>query len=322
MLWVALLEARGVPCERLLEGTGLTRAELQPDARFTPLQMSVLTARGIALTGDATLGYAFGFEMKPTAHGLLGYAAMTCSTLGAAIELLERYLRLRLRSARITLDVSEELAVITLQDQLSPGAMRRFSLEVVTAAMVRAAELLLGERPEIEIWLDYPEPAHFELVRARLPRVRFDMPRVTLRFPRVYLDRPLAMADPHATRDAVLRLERELSLIDEVDASLLAQVREQLDAARDGFPDLQRTARQLGVSERTLKRKLQRAGTSFQKLLDEARLLRASALLEDSDASIETIAALLGYNDPANFTRAFRRWTGKSPRAFRRVRGA
>jgi AraC-like DNA-binding protein len=322
LLWVSLLEARGVSAEQLLAGTGLTRAELWgPEVRTTPMVMSTLTMRGIGLTGDPTLGYAFGFEMKPTAHGALGYAAMTCSTLGGSIRLLERYMRLRLRAAHITLTVTGELAIITLQDQLMPGLVRQFSLEVITAAMVRAADLLLGERVQIEIWLDHREPSYFERVRSQLPTVRFDMPRVELRFPREYLDRPLAMADPLASHDAVLRLERELSLLDEVDATLLAKVREQLQSTPQGFPDLQRTARQLGLSERTLKRKLQRAGTSFQKLLDEARLMRASSMLESSAASVETIASLLGYNDPANFTRAFRRWTGKSPRAFRASQG-
>jgi AraC-like DNA-binding protein len=69
---------------------------------------------------------------------------------------------------------------------------------------------------------------------------------------------------------------------------------------------------------RTLKRRLADQGTSFSALLDEVRRDRATLLLRAGELSVDEIGARLGYSDPANFARAFRRWTGSSPRAFRR----
>ena len=70
------------------------------------------------------------------------------------------------------------------------------------------------------------------------------------------------------------------------------------------------------MSTRTLKRKLSEEGVSYTSLLDERRRLQGVALLR-TELSVERIAERLGYSDAANFTRAFRRWTGKSPREFR-----
>ena len=72
-------------------------------------------------------------------------------------------------------------------------------------------------------------------------------------------------------------------------------------------------ARRVSMSPRTLKRRLAEQGTTFSELIDDARRQKALALLEDRRLTIDAIAGQLGYSDTANFTRAFRRWTGKSP---------
>ena len=78
-------------------------------------------------------------------------------------------------------------------------------------------------------------------------------------------------------------------------------------------------ASRLGMHERTLGRRLQEVGTTFQELLDEARAGVAKQLLKDTRTSVARISASLGYRDPTVFTRAFRRWAGVTPREFRRA---
>jgi AraC-like DNA-binding protein len=80
-------------------------------------------------------------------------------------------------------------------------------------------------------------------------------------------------------------------------------------------------ARLLAISSRTLKRRLQESGASYQKLLDESRRRDNMHLLNDPSLSISTIAHRIGFQDPAHFTRAFRTWTGQSPSQFRARRG-
>jgi AraC-like DNA-binding protein len=103
---------------------------------------------------------------------------------------------------------------------------------------------------------------------------------------------------------------------------LLARVRAQLAPGPDGYADLERVAERLFMSGRTLKRKLQERGTTFRALLDDARFRQAQHLLEDPDLGIQQVAIALGYPDPACFTRAFRRWSGRTPSQARAERKA
>ena len=90
----------------------------------------------------------------------------------------------------------------------------------------------------------------------------------------------------------------------------------------EGYPRVPVTARLLGMSARTLQRQLAAVGVTYESLVARARLATAVALLEQTDTKILDIALHLGYSDHAHFTRAFRRWTGRSPLAFRRERRA
>jgi len=98
---------------------------------------------------------------------------------------------------------------------------------------------------------------------------------------------------------------------------LLERVRAELTRGTAGYPDLPTVASCLHVSTRTLKRQLEGRGTSFRKLVDEARYRQALALLRNPDLAIQQIATAVGYEDPPSFTRAFRRWSGKTPIAAR-----
>jgi AraC-like DNA-binding protein len=98
---------------------------------------------------------------------------------------------------------------------------------------------------------------------------------------------------------------------------VVAGVRAGLARDEGGFHALPRIAKQMHMSVRTLKRKLEADGTSYSELLDEQRRGKAMLLLRRDDLAIEEIADRLGYSDAANFTRAFRRWTGTTPKAFR-----
>lgn len=94
---------------------------------------------------------------------------------------------------------------------------------------------------------------------------------------------------------------------------------------RHGRPRVEETARVFGTSTRTLQRRLADVGLTHEALVERARLAAAAARLADTDARIVEIALDVGYSDHAHFTRAFRRWTGETPKHFRdtrRVRSA
>jgi len=86
---------------------------------------------------------------------------------------------------------------------------------------------------------------------------------------------------------------------------------------RAGYPSIEAVARLLGFSPRTFQRLLNEAGVSYSDLVDRCRCKAACESLEQTRKPIHDIAAVLGYSDPSSFARAFRRWTGQTPRAYR-----
>lgn len=84
-----------------------------------------------------------------------------------------------------------------------------------------------------------------------------------------------------------------------------------------GYPTIIRTADRLGVSQRTLQRRLQDAGSSYKQVVDQTRMEIARRLLSGTGRRIKDVATALGYVEPRSFTRAFERWTGTTPRAYR-----
>jgi AraC-like DNA-binding protein len=102
-----------------------------------------------------------------------------------------------------------------------------------------------------------------------------------------------------------------------VTAGLTDEVRARLEARLEVDASLPRIACDLRVSVRTLQRQLGALGTSFQELLEDLRRTRAIAYLTETDEAVEIVATRLGYGDPSNFRRAFRRWSGTTPAAFR-----
>ncbi len=119
---------------------------------------------------------------------------------------------------------------------------------------------------------------------------------------------------------AVASVQRERALSDPVRDTLLERVRAQLAPGPDGYADLERVAERLFMSGRTLKRRLHERGTTFRTMLDDARFRQARQLLENPDLDIQQVAIALGYRDPACFTRAFRRWSGRTPSQVRAER--
>lgn len=314
-----VMEARGACSEAIIADSGVPAALLRGhDSRLT-LRQFVDLVRACARHGDASgLGYAFGLNVKSPSHGLLGLAVQNARTPREALQLAERFSPLR--STQVRLRLSEEAAVAALRVEgaaLFPE-LRRFFHECLAGVVVRSLSELTGGAVGAEIWFEHEEPPYHRDWRAQLPPVRFGMPGNQVRLPRALLDVPLPAPNPLSTRAAVYQMESQLDRVPP--AATAAQVRGVLEAAGEALPDLGGVAAALALSVSTLKRRLQQEGMSFQRLLDEVRRDRALMLLREPALTIEQVARRLGYSDAANFTRAFRKWTGRSPTGWRQGR--
>ncbi|EPG3655107.1 AraC family transcriptional regulator [Pseudomonas aeruginosa] len=311
-LLLGLLEERGLDGRALLREIGLSTLRLEePEARVTSQQYQAIAATALALSGDPGLGAQLALRTPPTAHGSLGYAMMASATLGDALCLALRYMPLLLGNVEISLLREDEQVILRLlPGPALPPALHRYFSEALLIGLCRSGAWLLGEPALVgRLDFDYPEPA----VPVPLPQCRYDQAHVQLVFPAILLARSLPMADPAALRRAREHCERELALLDAGRRDICARVRLELERQEQRFPNLEEVAARLHLSSRSLKRHLHDAGTSFRQLLGQARQRQALRLLRRPEVSLQRIALYLGYSDPTNFTRAFKRWTGEPP---------
>lgn len=322
-LYLERARERGVPPEQVLRSAGLSTGLLaDPAGRISPLDFTHLVAMVLQLTGDEGLGFEVGSHQPLTAHGSLGYALLCSGTVDEAARLLQRFWHLRGRGIALRYLEQGDWLVFELRcEQPLPPLLQQVTMQAVVTSCYRGLQLLLGGTdPQAEFWLEDPQPSYFERFRQRLPSVRFDMPATQLRVPRTLRDLRLPMASPDALALAVAQCERELALLGEWQDDTLAGVRAAMTPGPEGYPDPDVLAERLHMSPRTLRRKLQAQGGSYRRLLEDVRRRDAVQLLENPALEIQKVAELLGYADPANFTRAFRLWTGKTPSQFRAMR--
>ena len=322
-LFLELAQERGLDPGLVLARAGIEPALLlDPASRISPQDFSTLAAVVVELSGDNGIGLEVGLRQPLTAHGSLGLAMMCCATAGDALQVLLRFWHLRGRG--IELDSSEqgEQAIFDFYNVMPmTPAVRRVLIDSIVASFHRGLLFALGGNgAEHEIWFDYDEPAYIEPFRSRLPPLRYGMPRVQYRAPRHLLGHPLATASPETLATALTLCEREYALLDEDQDHIVAGARAAMTPGAEGYPGPEQLAERLHMSTRTFRRRLLAQGSSYRQLLEDARHRDALQLLENASLEIQHIASLLGYADPANFTRAFRLWTGKTPSRYRELR--
>lgn len=285
---------------------------LLPAEHGLPLLHNLLT-----LAPDPGLGLRLGRRLHLRTHGFLGYAILSSATLGEAIDLMIRYLRTRTTLFELRLFREHEHAVIQIDENLGLGPMQPLLIDTLITLMLVCGEQVTGLPFQGEVRLAYSrQPHHAHWPELRHTRVVFDAAFNQVRFSRQALKLSIRHADPRLRDMARQQCEHEMARLQD-HGGLIAGVREQLRQRLATGVTATSVAQTLGMSERTLRRRLTELGTSYQLLVEQLRRGRAVELLRRGDLSVDAIAAELGYDDPSNFSRAFKRWTGLSPRSYR-----
>lgn len=310
---------QGLDALALLREAGLRVDSTAAVAAGLPMsQMERLINVMLAKLGDARLGFEIGWRLPPTAFGAVGQAMLASATLGDALRVGQRYWPLIGGGLSLQVSIEDDTCVLDFVPTFPvPEIFRRLMLEAALAGVARAIAILApAALPQGEGWFDFPEPSYSPVLRERIPTLRWGMPATQVRAPAAALATPLAMANEHGLRAALEQCDRELAVM-QVPSRIAARVQQELRLGRDGYPSLDAVAGRLHMSTRTLRRRLKEEGAQYSALLDQARWRDAVRLLANPELDVQRIAALLGYSEPANFTRAFRKWTGKSPTAWR-----
>jgi AraC-like DNA-binding protein len=347
------LERRGLPAAEACRRSGIDPRLLAPagdgdpdvgaggaDRRVPGSQAERLWPLAVAHTGDALVGLHMAEEFNPGALDIVGYVVLSCRTVGEALERLARYAGLLNDGFRLELVRDREEAYVrcTLVEGMDnyllrgPGAEgARQVLDTVWAGVARELRALAAEpvAPRA-VWFRHAGPPS-EAARAEYrrvlgtPAVRFGAPEDRFVVAAADLARPVRSANPALLRAFAEHADAAWAALDRGGAAAAASDRVTRVLARllrGRVPPLGEVAGELAMSARNLQRALRDEGTSYQALLDDVRRELAVRHLADPAASAGQVAFLLGFSEPSAFHRAFRRWTGRTPSAFRPGRAA
>lgn len=328
-IFAALVEAgraAGVTMEPLLARLGIDPACFEdPDARLPLSAEDALWEATAEASGDPCFGLHAAAHLRSDDFDVFGYALRTSATLGDALRNAARYNRLLHDVAEIALVEDGDTVRVTHRFRGDPTGATPQAADYTMAALVTTARMLTGTgvRPE-GVTLMHPPPADERAYREVFGEgvsLAFGAPRNEVVFHHDVLERPVVSGDPGL--HAVLRRHADALLADLPAADdLPTRVRELVaEGLRGGDPSLEAIASRLGQSPRTLQRRLSDHGVRFSEMVDEMRHALARTYLDDPRLAIGEVAYLLGFSEPRAFHRAFKRWTGTTPAAWREDRG-
>jgi AraC-like DNA-binding protein len=257
-----------------------------------------------------------GLQARVSAFGHLGFAAMSASTVREAIDLAVQFAPMISTAMGLRLRVESGVASLIVEERADLGSVRDVIVLARLAALWTIAISLTGEDLKGTAETTIAEPPYHGRFEKLVPPITYGRPTNRIVLKAEALDVPLIMADPVAVRLAREHCEKALDSISS-GGRLVRTVRQLLSKPDGGFLDLEEVAAAVHMSPSTLKRRLMLQGYSLSTLLQEERRDRALLLLRSQALSIDDVADRLGYSSVQNFARAFRRWTGTTPAAYR-----
>jgi AraC-like DNA-binding protein len=294
-----------------------------PDVRVPQSAVRQAWELAITITGDDSLGLHLALWLPRGSLELVEFAFRSSPTLAVGIERLAHYGRLiNDRFAAHVVRATTDIKFIIGNVEAHPIHPQRVEFAMAIALRL-AREATATDLIPTEVCFTHAAPRNMiELRRFFRAPILFSADLETMSFSHAEGARPLRSADAALAATIRRRLDKALTQLDKPgDASIAARVRRALvETMGQGNPSVTTVGRDMGLSARTLSRRLVEEGTSFRVIRDQVRSQLAAALMSDASVSIAEVAFFLGYAEPAPFHRSFKRWTGKTPQAYRRSR--
>ena len=315
--------ARGAPGEALRNALGAGPNPFDnPARRFPNDKLLDMLSLAETVTGDTSIGLEAGRNFRPSTFLDMGLALISAASLREVLKINERYQPLTQELGKTHLSVKPDQARISWRPYLEDPERMRPATEAAFAGYAVFGRWLtwLYDQEIAGMHFRHARPPHADAVEelfacpityeARLDVMILDPSLVDMPLPQ-------ANADLHAVLCA--RLDKALA---EMNAPMTAQT-ETFHCVQSmlskGAPSLTRVAAALGMSERTLRRRLAQEGASFRGVLEKARRDACEVYIRERKKSIAEIAQALGYSEQSAFTRAFKTWYGKPPSVYIRA---
>jgi AraC-like DNA-binding protein len=293
-------------------------AETTPDVTLPLPALEELLDACAAASGDPGLGLHLAARMPRGAYGVLEFASASAPTIRESVLRIARYMSLL--NEVVTVRVEEHDGVGTVEQRFAgaPRGLGRHGNEFFVATLLGRARMMSGQPfVPVRAWFAHAQPPHESLAELLAflgtTHVRFDAGGNGIAMAADVLDIPLRTSDPPLLDLLDRTAEQSLAAMPAT-SPLPASVRRHVRDTLADVPSLESTAAALKMSPRTLQRRLSDDGTSFQQVLDDVRHAVAVDLIKDPRRPLGEIAFLLGYSELSPFVRAYKRWTGKTPR--------
>lgn len=295
----------------------------QPDTRVEFEQFEKLLSGAVAATGRDALGLHIADHVSEFAMDLLAHLAAHAPTIREACKVASQFASLGIDGMMVTAHDEGDALVVRYVFPRSTPASDRFLAEFMMAGLVRLARSFTGPNtvPRLATFEHERPSYHSEYTPIFGNNRRFGQGVTSIAFDREIADRPQMHQNPELydllRAEAHRRLDRRTT-----DVGPAARLREYLLAMPPSrIPEISTAARDLGMSERSLRRRLAEDGTSYRDVVRSAHEVSAGRMLRDPSRTIKATAAALGFADAAAFHRAFKRWTGTTPGEYRRTAG-
>ncbi|MCH7315936.1 AraC family transcriptional regulator [Acinetobacter sp. ANC 3882] len=317
-LMVDVVSRWDISADELLSGSGLTQEQLvQPLWRADAKIVMGILRRALELTQVPALEFGFylGMQMTITCHGLMGMAAMLAKDVKQALNIAQEFISLQSSIHTIKLNVVDEHAII-LFEQTEAYYLDEVIQIALLLGFAQMGKNISGQALTGFADVQFSKPDYFDQFLPLIPgEVRFNRAATRLEFKKEILDLPLLHSDAIAERLAREECKSQLRKLLKQN-SFNSTLQDLIYDEAMGISPLTEILKKVQMSERALQRKLESEGTNFRELVDKVRCEKAIQLLKNPNLSLENIASHLGYTNTKNFSRAFKRWTGTSPRRY------
>jgi len=310
-----LVDLSHIPYTEVVEAVGLSSSVvLRSDDMISTHLAYRLIKFALERTDNPSLGLKYGLSIHMSDLEMLGYAASAQSTIRDALQLVAQHYSALTHLSQLTIDDERDFFIRISCQSSMPDYMERFLTEAIVAGILENIRRLgIDTKNNAKAYFSYSKPSYSNLYSGLAVPVHFDQQVSGIFLTNHLVDAKLSTVDPTLLSDIGLP-QGAASNSNDYKQSLENNILLSLPT----IPSIEESAQQLGVSKRTLQRRLKDSGTDYRQLIEKVRIKEAVYLLSSGTLSIAQIAQQIGFADASSFSRAFKRLEKMTPGEYRR----
>ncbi|MCG8671517.1 MAG: AraC family transcriptional regulator [Pseudomonadales bacterium] len=318
------LKNQDVDIEKALKKQGIKNASLDPSANIAITKELAILSEIVKVLPHPSFGISMGANFSLSGYGSFGMLLISCKDAFDAIKAGIQYQQLTYLYGTLSFEIGKHESALSYHPNHLPSYLKKFIIDRDISGTYRLIEELQSfmktELTVKELCLPYAEPKDLTPFQERYPfPIKFGSKTARFLIANEDLHRAFPSASDTAFELYKSQCDEQVKLLSADSNSLTEEIKSHLALFMNNYPNADEVAKTLGLSERSLRRKLNSEGNSYQQLLDASKYEKAQQYLKQVDYSIDDIAERLGYTESGSFIRAFQRWAGETPAKYRKA---